>query len=96
MHDIGNLYMHDICNLSVSRPTGRRVDNVLSRDKDYLDFYTICTFGTSLGYADLGAFGSASLETPRMDALAAEGMALDHFYAANAICSPSRRRSRIA
>ena len=43
-----------------------------------------------LGYADLGAFGSASLETPRMDALAAEGMALDHFYAANAICSPSR------
>jgi uncharacterized sulfatase len=43
-----------------------------------------------LGFGDLGAFGSTALETPRLDALAAEGIALDHYYAPAAVCSPSR------
>ena len=43
-----------------------------------------------LGYGDIGAFGSGALETPRMDALAAESLALDHFYSASPVCSPSR------
>jgi len=43
-----------------------------------------------LGYGDLGAFGSQALETPRLDALAAQGIALDHYYSPSATCSPSR------
>ena len=43
-----------------------------------------------LGYGDIGAFGGRALETPRIDALAAEGIALDHYYAAASVCTPSR------
>jgi arylsulfatase A-like enzyme len=50
----------------------------------------VLIFFDDLGYGDIGAFGSAALETPRMDAFAAEALALDHFYSANPVCSPSR------
>lgn len=43
-----------------------------------------------LGFGDLGSYGNAALETPHLDALAAEGIALDHYYAPAAVCSPSR------
>jgi uncharacterized sulfatase len=43
-----------------------------------------------LGFGDLGAFGSRALATPRLDALASQGIALDHYYAPSAVCSPSR------
>jgi arylsulfatase A-like enzyme len=50
----------------------------------------VLIFFDDLGYGDIGAFGSDALETPRMDALAVEGLALDHFYSASPVCSPSR------
>jgi arylsulfatase A-like enzyme len=43
-----------------------------------------------LGYADLGAYGSRALATPRMDALAAEGALFESFYAPAPYCTPSR------
>lgn len=43
-----------------------------------------------LGYGDLGAFGSAILETPNLDRLAAEGLKLTACYAGAPVCSPSR------
>lgn len=43
-----------------------------------------------LGWADVGAYGSAFYETPHIDRLAAEGMQFMDGYAAAAICSPSR------
>ena len=43
-----------------------------------------------LGFGDLGSYGNTSLETPRLDALAAEGIAFDHYYAPATVCSPSR------
>jgi len=43
-----------------------------------------------LGYGDLGAFGSRALSTPNIDRIAAEGIALDHFYSAAPVCTPSR------
>lgn len=43
-----------------------------------------------LGYGDIGAYADTAIATPRMDALAAEGIALDHFYAPASICTPSR------
>src|SRR5690606_21110643 len=41
-----------------------------------------------LGYSDIGAFGS-EIETPNLDALAAEGRILTNMHAA-AACSPTR------
>lgn len=43
-----------------------------------------------MGYSDLSCFGSALIQTPNLDALAADGIALTNYYAPNAVCSPSR------
>lgn len=49
----------------------------------------VLIFVDDLGYADLGCFGSPDIRTPRLDALAKEGMRFTHFYAQH-ICGPSR------
>jgi len=41
------------------------------------------------GYGDLGCYGSPDIRTPRIDAMAREGMRMTHFYAAP-VCGPSR------
>jgi uncharacterized sulfatase len=43
-----------------------------------------------LGWADLGCYGNAYHETPRIDGLAAEGMRFTDAYAACPVCSPTR------
>lgn len=43
-----------------------------------------------LGYGDLGCFGQETVQTPRLDRLAAEGMKLTSFYAGCTVCRPSR------
>jgi arylsulfatase A len=50
----------------------------------------ILIFADDLGYADLGIYGAEHLETPRLDALAAEGVRFTQFYAGNSVCTPSR------
>ncbi|KAA5545383.1 sulfatase-like hydrolase/transferase [Roseiconus nitratireducens] len=42
------------------------------------------------GYYDLGCYGATEVQTPRIDAMAAEGIRLTDYYAAAPICSPSR------
>jgi len=42
------------------------------------------------GYYDLGCYGASEVQTPRIDALAAEGTRFTDYYAAAPICSPSR------
>ncbi|MDX9974035.1 MAG: sulfatase [FCB group bacterium] len=42
------------------------------------------------GYADLGCYGSPLNETPRIDALASEGVRFSDAYAACPVCSPTR------
>jgi arylsulfatase A len=42
------------------------------------------------GYYDLGCYGANEVRTPRIDALAAEGVRFTDYYAAAPICSPSR------
>jgi uncharacterized sulfatase len=43
-----------------------------------------------LGYGDLGCMGNPLLNTPRVDAIAANGITMRHMYAASAVCTPSR------
>jgi arylsulfatase A-like enzyme len=43
-----------------------------------------------LGYAGVGCYGQKLIRTPRIDAMAAEGIRFTDFYAANTVCVPSR------
>ncbi len=42
------------------------------------------------GYADLGCYGATDFETPRLDALASEGLRGTSFYVSQATCTSSR------
>ncbi len=42
------------------------------------------------GYYDLGCYGATEVKTPRIDAMAREGVRFTDYYAAAPICSPSR------
>lgn len=42
------------------------------------------------GYYDLGCYGATEVKTPRIDALAKNGIRFTDYYAAAPICSPSR------
>lgn len=43
-----------------------------------------------LGYAELGCYGQQKIETPNIDALAANGMRFTQHYAGAPVCAPSR------
>ena len=43
-----------------------------------------------MGWKDVGCYGNDFVETPRIDQLAAEGVRFTDFYAAGAVCSPTR------
>lgn len=50
----------------------------------------IILLADDLGYGDLSCYGSQSIETPNIDALAREGMRFTRFYTGSAVCTPSR------
>jgi arylsulfatase A len=43
-----------------------------------------------LGWGDLGCYGQKVIQTPHLDALAAEGIRFTQHYSGNAVCAPSR------
>lgn len=43
-----------------------------------------------LGWKDIGCYGNRFVDTPNIDRLAAEGVRFTDFYAAGAVCSPTR------
>ena len=49
----------------------------------------VVIFTDDQGYQDVGCFGSPDIHTPRLDAMAAQGMKFTSFYA-QSICGPSR------
>jgi len=49
----------------------------------------VVVFTDDQGYGDLGCFGSPTIRTPRIDALAKQGLKLTSFYA-QPVCGPSR------
>jgi len=50
----------------------------------------ILIFTDDQGYNDIGVFGAEDIATPNLDKMAAEGLRLTSFYAAQAVCSASR------
>ena len=47
-------------------------------------------FADDLGWGDLGCYGSLHNITPRLDALAGEGLRFNHAYSTSSTCSPTR------
>lgn len=43
-----------------------------------------------LGYGEIGCYGQKIIQTPRIDAMAREGMRFTQFYAGATVCAPSR------
>lgn len=50
----------------------------------------VVIFTDDQGYADVGAYGAIDIPTPHLDSLAAGGLRLTNFYAAQPVCSASR------
>ncbi|HDZ15463.1 hypothetical protein LCGC14_1182620 [marine sediment metagenome] len=50
----------------------------------------VLIFTDDQGYRDVGVFGSGDIATPNLDQMAAEGIKLTNYYAAQAVCSASR------
>ncbi|RKQ49717.1 arylsulfatase [Roseivirga pacifica] len=50
----------------------------------------IIIFTDDQGYQDVGSYGAVGFKTPNLDQMAAEGIRLTDFYAAQAVCSASR------
>ena len=47
-------------------------------------------YADDLGYGDLSCYGSPVAQSPRLDALAAEGIRFTQFYVSHCVCSPTR------
>jgi len=43
-----------------------------------------------LGYGDLGCYGQKTIQTPRIDKMASEGIRFTNHYAGSTVCAPSR------
>lgn len=50
----------------------------------------IIMYADDLGFGDIGCYGAASIPTPNIDRLAAEGVRFQQGYATAATCTPSR------
>mgnify|MGYP001264533636 FL=1 len=50
----------------------------------------IFIFIDDLGWGDVGCYGNDFIDTPNIDQLAKDGMRFTDFYAAGAVCSPTR------
>lgn len=50
----------------------------------------VVIFTDDQGFADVGVYGATDIPTPHLDNMAAEGLRLTNFYAAQPVCSASR------
>jgi arylsulfatase A len=50
----------------------------------------ILIMADDLGYGDVGCYGSGSIDTPNIDALAARGMRFTDYHSNGPVCSPTR------
>jgi uncharacterized sulfatase len=61
-------------------------DTALAADQPNI----ILVFIDDLGWKDIGCYGNDFVATPHIDQLAADGLRFTDFYAAGAVCSPTR------
>lgn len=57
---------------------------------DALPPNVVVLFTDDQGYADLGSFGAKDIATPRLDALAAQGVRCTDWHSPSPVCTPSR------
>ncbi|MBC8356934.1 MAG: sulfatase [Planctomycetes bacterium] len=50
----------------------------------------VLIFIDDMGWGDVGCYGNDFIDTPRIDRLATQGVRFTDFYAAGAVCSPTR------
>ena len=50
----------------------------------------VFVFADDWGWGDLGCYGHPHVQTPHLDALAAQGILFSQFYVCSGVCSPSR------
>jgi len=50
----------------------------------------VLIFGDDIGYGDRGVYGSQTIDTPHLDALAENGVRFTQFYVSSPVCTPSR------
>ncbi len=71
--------------LTLAPPGGARAEAPVRRPPNI-----VFILADDLGYGDLGCYGQARIRTPRIDAMAAEGMRFTGAYAGSTVCAPSR------
>jgi arylsulfatase A-like enzyme len=65
------------------------LDAIEPVDPDTAPNFVIVLFD-DLGWGDLSSYGNRLIRTPRIDALAAEGLRMTDFYSTSPVCTPSR------
>ncbi|MEM7473445.1 MAG: sulfatase [Planctomycetota bacterium] len=78
------------CLVILSHASVRAESNQLEKQPNEKQPNIIFVMIDDLGWKDLGCYGNDFVETPRIDKLAREGMRFTDFYAAGAVCSPTR------
>jgi arylsulfatase A-like enzyme len=79
------------CDGNPAEPTGRSGDVVGERDAaNGRPPNIVFIFADDLGIGDTGVYGSEVIETPHIDALAADGVRFTQGYVSHPVCSPSR------
>ena len=84
---IKNIINLFICLFSFGTLSAQQSENVSSDDGALPNIIFILS--DDQGYADLGSYGSKTIETPNIDQLAVEGVKFTDFYV-HPICSPTR------
>ncbi len=62
----------------------------LGRASDAAKPNIILIMADDLGWGDTGYNGNPVIKTPHLDAMAKDGLRMDRFYSASAVCSPTR------
>ena len=60
------------------------------KNTDNLKPNIIYILADDLGYGDLGCYGQETIQTPRIDKMASEGIRFTNHYAGSTVCAPSR------
>ncbi|WP_449284320.1 sulfatase-like hydrolase/transferase [Maioricimonas rarisocia] len=80
--------LQEIRRSSATRPVSTTKRSEANHNEQPPNFVVI--FADDLGYGDISCYGENGVETPHLDALAAEGFRSTDFFVPANVCSPSR------